>query len=131
VQTATKPAFASALARSFPAEPESATAARHFVVGVLESLVDEESVAVAALLTSELATNSVLHAGTAVDVELTFTVDRVRIEVSDAHPTAPRRVDADPYGTFGRGLALVDAMSAEWGVSRRAAGKGVWFSIDT
>ena len=55
--------------------------------------------AVAALLTSELATNSVLHAGTAVDVELTLRGDQVRIEVNDGHPTAPQRVDADLYGT--------------------------------
>jgi anti-sigma regulatory factor (Ser/Thr protein kinase) len=130
VQTATNPEIETSVARTFPAEAMSATSARHFVVAMLEPLVRDDLVAVAALLTTELATNSVLHARSAIDVHVEVSSDRLRVEVCDAHPERPRRRRADPFGTFGRGLALVDHLSDRWGVSPRSSGKGVWFTLD-
>jgi anti-sigma regulatory factor (Ser/Thr protein kinase) len=130
VQTATNPDISSTVAASFPAEPLSATSARRFVAGFLEPLVQHEVVDVAALLTTELTTNSVLHARTPIDVEITISPAEVRVEVSDAHPSGPRRIAPEDHSTFGRGLVLVEALSDHWGVAHRATGKGVWFSLD-
>jgi anti-sigma regulatory factor (Ser/Thr protein kinase) len=128
-ETTSTPRITNSRAASFPAEALSVPSARRFVSAFLRPLVREDVVHVAALLTSELATNSVLHARTAVDVEVSVSEASVRIEVSDAHPTGPRRVHADRFATFGRGLELVETLSEGWGVSRRAAGKGVWFAL--
>jgi anti-sigma regulatory factor (Ser/Thr protein kinase) len=130
VQTATNPEIETNVARTFPAEATSATSARHFVVATLEPLVREDVLAVAALLTTELATNSVLHARTAIDVQVEVSRDHLRVEVCDTHPGRPRRLHVDRFGTFGRGLALVERLSDGWGVSPRSAGKGVWFCLD-
>ena len=130
MQTATNPEIETTVAATFPAEARSATSARHFVVRTIEPLVRPDVVDVAALLATELATNSVLHAGSAIDVQVTVTCKHLRVEVCDAHPSSPHRLHADLYGTYGRGLALVEQMSDRWGVSPRAAGKGVWFSLD-
>ena len=131
MQTATNPEIETSVARTFPAEAMSATSARHFVVATLEPLVRDDLVAVAALLTTELATNSVLHARSAVDVHARG-VGPTACESRSATPTPTGRAAcaADPFGTFGRGLALVDHLSDGWGVSRRSSGKGVWFTLD-
>jgi anti-sigma regulatory factor (Ser/Thr protein kinase) len=129
VQTATNPVITTTEAASFPAEPISATAARRFVSRILGPVVDEDVMAVVALLTTELAANSVLHARTPIDVEVTVADHEVRVEVRDRHPGSPRRMRTDPLSTFGRGLTLVEALSDRWGVTPRAGGKGVWFSL--
>ncbi len=129
MHTATNPEVMSSTTASFPAEASSATSARHFVAGFLDPLVDDDLVDVAALLTTELATNSVLHARSAIDVGVTVSPAEVRVEISDAHPGRPRRVHADERSTSGRGLAIVEHLSDEWGVAHRGAGKGVWFAL--
>jgi len=102
-------------------------AARHFVREVLR---DEPSdvVGAAELMTSELATNCVLHAHT--DFELT--IERgaeIRVSVhdmSEGHPT-PR--SPTPAERTGRGLRIVEAMSHDWGSIPAQSGKTVWFTL--
>jgi anti-sigma regulatory factor (Ser/Thr protein kinase) len=136
VQTATNPEITASsdlttsAAASFAAEPPSATSARRFVAGFLRPLVRNDLVEVAALLTTELATNSLLHAQSAVDVEVQVSPREVRVEVSDTHPTVPKASRPDAHSTYGRGLLLVESLSDHWGVAPHAAGKGVWFSLD-
>ena len=129
MQTVANPELATRTALSFPAEPASATRARRFVTGVLGSVVGDDVVDVAALLTTELAANSVIHAGSAIDVEISVGEEQVTVLVADTQPGHPTRIEADVEGTFGRGLLLVDRLSDRWGVSPRAAGKVVWFSL--
>lgn len=126
----TSPDSITSAAASFAPEPPSATSARRFVVGVLRPLVRNELVDVAALLTTELATNSVLHARSDLDVEVVVSPREVRVEVSDAHPSVPTARPSDPRSTYGRGLMLVDSLSDRWGVAPHPAGKGVWFSLE-
>lgn len=87
----------------------------------------------AVLVLSELVTNAVKHAarpaGHLIETHLVrLPDDRVRIEVHDACDLRPvlRRADATDEG--GRGLLLVDALTAhQWGVSsRNGIGKAVW-----
>ncbi len=77
------------------------------------------------LVVSELVTNAIRHAGGHGALRLVVGLDNVRIEVDD-HQTRlrPRSTDVNLRG--GRGLALVAAVSARWGVVTRHDGKTVW-----
>lgn len=102
--------------------------ARNFVLERLAGApVDRE---VALLLTSELVTNAIRHAGTNFEVEVCPTADgRVRVSVADASPVVPRPVDAPPEAQSGRGLFFVEHYATAWGVERVAGGKRVWFVL--
>jgi anti-sigma regulatory factor (Ser/Thr protein kinase) len=114
-------------ARRFRCRPEDVTAARLFV---REHLSDEplETVQAAELMTSELATNCVMHAHS--DFELAIdSHDQIRIEVSDAGRGRPTLLQPDVRALTGRGLRIVDAMSDAWGVVANTPGKTVWFTL--
>ena len=98
MQTATNPAIETSVARTFPAEAMSATSARHFVVAVLGPLVRDDLVAVAALLTTELTTNSLLHACSAVDVHVER-VERPPASGGRATPTPTGRAASTPIAS--------------------------------
>ena len=115
---------------TLPADPSSAGAARRFVVERLLN-VDEEIVEAAALLTTELATNAILHAATEFAVNVTTDRDRVRIELTDASPVLPVRRDFSTAAGTGRGLRLVEALAARWGVETEPPGKTVFFEVDS
>ncbi|GAC1517894.1 MAG: hypothetical protein NVS1B12_07080 [Acidimicrobiales bacterium] len=117
---------------TLPADPASAGAARRFVVERLVD-VDDDSVEAAALLTTELATNAILHAATdfAVSVTVTTDHDRVRIELTDASPVLPVRRHFSTAAGTGRGLQLVEALAVRWGVEPTGPGKTVFFEVDT
>ncbi len=97
----------------------------------------------ALLLTTELATNAVVHARTELDVEIVADADRITVSVMDFRtgPLALRHRSAGTTGTRrgsgsvelderGRGLLLVDRLSSSWGTVHHAGGKGVWFRLD-
>lgn len=113
---------------TLPADPSSAGAARRFVIGQIATH-DPDLVDMAALLTTELATNAILHAGTEFSVQVGVVGDRVRIELSDHSPVLPvRRRFSEAAGT-GRGLQLVEAMALRWGVEAAVTGKTVFVEI--
>ncbi len=98
-----------------------------------------------ALIVSELVTNAVKATGSVAD---TLTWDQLRdvgmikvqvargdsclmVEVWDSDPAAlPELTDAPGEAESGRGLVLVDALSARWGHYRMRGGKVVWASVD-
>ncbi|MDQ1709620.1 MAG: hypothetical protein QOG49_1005 [Frankiaceae bacterium] len=84
----------------------------------------------AQLLTSELVTNAVLHAGTDVQVVLEAYADTVHVEVIDLTTRRPvaRYTPYDDLQT-GRGLTLLDSMASSWGVDALDRGKSVWFDL--
>jgi anti-sigma regulatory factor (Ser/Thr protein kinase) len=88
------------------------------------ALVDD-----AMVLASELVTNSVLHGGppliVAVECDGTF----LQVRVRDGSPALPTPRAAAQGDENGRGLALVAAMSDDWGVEPDADGKLVWFVL--
>ena len=121
-------------------EPKAAAAARRFVRETLQAwavapaagrhgLVDD-----AVLLTSELVTNAVVHAGTAVQVTCRLVDGAVEVVVSDGHPgrLVPETPEPAPVGTdctSGRGLRLPAALASAWGVAYGRASKAVWFRL--
>ncbi|PZH10113.1 hypothetical protein C1I97_14175 [Streptomyces sp. NTH33] len=89
------------------------------------------------LVVAELAANAVLHGrvpGRDFALALSFEEGRgvVRIEVTDTHPALPARTAPGPDEDGGRGLVLVDALAADWGVrDRLGPGKTVWAECAT
>jgi serine phosphatase RsbU (regulator of sigma subunit)/anti-sigma regulatory factor (Ser/Thr protein kinase) len=123
-------------AAAFEPEPTAAAAARRFVRETLNSWQlsgRDDLVADAVLLTSELVTNAVVHAGTG--VQLTCRLDGAAVEVSvlDGHPA--RMIPDPPSGAAeadrpnGRGLLLPGALSSSWGVTYAPTAKVVWFRL--
>lgn len=99
---------------------------------MLASWKFDSAIEPAQLLTSELVTNAVLHAGTDVQVVLEAYQDTVHIEVIDLTERQPvaRFTPYDDLQT-GRGLTLLDSMATKWGVDPLERGKSVWFDLDT
>src|SRR5712692_9056017 len=96
------------LDRTFAATPDSARAARYFVQAALGDL-DTEVCDTVLLLTSELATNAMLHARTDFQVTVARLHDDARrIAVTDGNTRLPEPRMASADATTGRGLALVD-----------------------
>ena len=83
----------------------------------------------AALLVSELVTNSVKHSGSDwVEVGIDLGAEGLRIEVSDRSSQTIRPRTPDAHG--GWGLMLVGELSTRWGVERYSTGKTIWVELD-
>lgn len=116
-------------ALSLPALNVSVAAARRTVTALcgpagLVALHDT-----AALLTSEVVTNAVLHGDGTVMVRAHTGDGRLRVEVQDDGDGAPVLQDAARDSEGGRGLALVAALADDWGVEQVPGGKFVWFEL--
>ncbi len=83
------------------------------------------------LLTSELVTNAVVHAGSDIEVRVEVDDTDVWLKVSDDSPARPNHSPATATKTCGRGLVLVAAVADEWGVADvvGGCGKTVWARI--
>jgi anti-sigma regulatory factor (Ser/Thr protein kinase) len=84
---------------------------------------------VAALLTSELATNAVRHARSPFEVRVEVLDCCLRVAVEDDDPRPPARREASLADTNGRGIMLVDTLADAWGMERAGDGKRVWFQV--
>ena len=115
---------------SLPGTQQAAGAARRFLRAALARWaiprLEDRVLDDATLLISELVTNAVVHAGTAVDVMCRLDAGLV-LEISDRHPVRVLHQDRGDEG--GRGLHLVAALSEEWGVTYRRDRKTVWCRI--
>ena len=85
---------------------------------------------VAVLLTSELVTNAIRHeTGGTITLAVACPGDQLRVEVHDTSCFVPVPVDAAPDAETGRGLMLVESLSAEWGCYPTPTGKAVYFTL--
>jgi GAF domain-containing protein len=107
---------------------ESTPTARHWVTEQLHDVPDDV-IACAALLTSELVTNAVLHAATPFTVTLHHMEDRIRVDVADGNPVVPSIKDYAADAATGRGLTLFNTLASNWGVLPVVGGKIVWFEL--
>jgi anti-sigma regulatory factor (Ser/Thr protein kinase) len=82
------------------------------------------------LVVDELVTNAVLHAHGPITLLLDLQGQEVRVEVTDNSPRLPSANPPSESGTSGRGLAIVAAISREWGTRPLASGgKLVWARV--
>ncbi|MFD0884381.1 ATP-binding protein [Streptosporangium algeriense] len=128
--------------RAFAATPSSVPEARGWARELLESL---DGVSCAdllddvLLLLSEVVTNAVVHSDSARHEEGLVTVrigvgnGMVHVEVLDAgsETGGPAVREATADGLGGRGLFLVDLLSADWGAHCGEMGGAVWFRVGT
>jgi serine phosphatase RsbU (regulator of sigma subunit)/anti-sigma regulatory factor (Ser/Thr protein kinase) len=146
-------------AAEFAAAPDAANLARRFVRETLtdwgktgefglDSVLDD-----ALLLTSELVTNAVVHAGTSASVQCELRAGAggapsgIRVVVADRHPSKPlpgpgemetpwtggdpstRAQSAQDAAEHGYGLYLTTYLADTWGVQYSRAAKQVWFEL--
>ncbi len=111
------------------AQPSSVAEARRYCEACLVDWGASDLTARVALLVSELVTNVVLHAGTPCELRLERGA-RLRVEVVDGSRSRPASQMIDPAAGSGRGLLLVEALSAESGTIVEPGGKRVWFEMD-
>lgn len=117
---------------SFPARPGAVRTARSAVRGQLHTWDLDPLGDLAALLVSELVTNSLRHATGPIGVRLVRPAALpgvLLVEVSDPLPDLPRERVARPEDESGRGLQLVAHSSRRWGTRPGGAGKTVWFEL--
>ena len=116
-------------------DPADVPQARHWVLSrCVESGLEEDARFAVELVTSELVANAYQHGLPPV----TVAVDRAEaapegprrlvIGVTDRGPGAPVVKEFDDEALGGRGMALVESLTAEWGVAPASAGPGktVW-----
>lgn len=115
-----------------PGVPAQVSAARHLVTTALgrDHPLHDDCV----LLTSELATNAVLHSQSGDGGCFTLAVHasgrRVRVRIADdGSDEPPCACRTNLHGTSGRGLPLLEALSHRWGFVRENGANTVWFEL--
>ncbi len=110
--------------------PEAVRHARRFTRRTLRSWGVAEEADAALLAVSELVTNALVHTDGRVRLDLTLINHRLRIAVADSSPRTPIKPTSIGWeATGGRGILLVEAMSAAWGSVPVSGGKQVWAEI--
>jgi anti-anti-sigma regulatory factor/anti-sigma regulatory factor (Ser/Thr protein kinase) len=109
--------------------PSSATEARWFVDEICRSWGVEKLSGPAQLVATELVSNSIRHARTAIELMVSLRSRYLHIAVRDRSVVLPRRRAADLHGEGGRGLLVVEALSTAWGSSPTDDGKVVWATL--
>ncbi|HEX8628275.1 MAG TPA: SpoIIE family protein phosphatase [Catenuloplanes sp.] len=122
-----------------PNDRRTPAAARAVVRAALEEAGLDELLNEALLLTTELSTNAVVHAGTDLDIEVATDPVGLTVTVTDFSPGPVEQLtvglknetaDIEDVSERGRGLLLVDHFASRWGTTHHGGGKGVWFRLD-
>ncbi len=112
-----------------PARPSASRQARHWVVDRLAEMRLEPLADAVELLTSELVTNALIHAGTPMVLRLRPAGAGVEVEVHDGSAMPPARRHYSSTATTGRGVEVLDSLADEWGWRPDVDGKTVWFRV--
>jgi serine/threonine-protein kinase RsbW len=127
-----KAASAISQARIFDGSPAEIRNVRDFVAQLVDGCPVADEVV---LLSSELATNAVLHSASGADgtfsVSVLVDVRLIRVEVHDlGSVTVPTIRRSHQPGESGAGLSVVDTMADRWGFHGGPRGRVVWFEMD-
>lgn len=112
--------------RAFRPRVESAGLARQVVRAACTDADVGELRFDALLVATELVTNAVTHARTALGLTVRAWPDAVRIEVRDRVSKRPVLRHPDVSASGGRGLAMMGTLCSAWGIDPSANGKTVW-----
>lgn len=117
-------------ALQLPADRTSARAARGFAQSTLNEWGVADNVDDILLVVTELVNNAVTHAGTDCELRLSVSPLSLRIEVIDGGGGTPDPLPPSATRNHGRGLHLIDALTAAWGFQPIASGgKMVWAEL--
>lgn len=116
LESVTRPATSEEAVLELPQDLASVRDARRFVRERLaewriESLVDD-----AFIVVSELAANAITHADSSYRIRLALSEAALRIEVRDGGAGTPEPQPMSMTDEHGRGLLMVAALSASWGI---------------
>jgi anti-sigma regulatory factor (Ser/Thr protein kinase) len=120
--------------RRFRGGVTAARVARQAVREEFKDALPRTRLADVELLVSELATNSVRHAGCGeadeLSMEAEVEADRIRVSMFDPGAGFDEHTPAPPAngGSGGYGLLLLDRLSDRWGVQREGR-FNVWFEV--
>jgi hypothetical protein len=105
--------------------PTAPRASRNFVSRTLLDWGLGRLIPSASLVVSELVTNSTIHAGSDVDLSLSWNLEALRLTVRDNSFDLPRQ-RFPRFDQNGRGLSVVAGLSRSFGVLPTDDGKVVW-----
>jgi anti-sigma regulatory factor (Ser/Thr protein kinase) len=120
---------AEAAAWTLTARPTAVAQARDLIRDRLLAWDLQGLADVVELLVSELVTNALRYGIAPFGLRMTRDAANIMVEVSDGNPTVPRLRNVQVGDEGGRGLHLVDELSADWGVRTHPQGKTVWFTL--
>jgi anti-sigma regulatory factor (Ser/Thr protein kinase) len=119
----------SLIAFTLPSTPYSVQMARFYVRAALTYHELGDYAENAEMVTSELVTNAIRHAGApkfGLEVMRIADSGAVAISVTDPSPHPPVKRDLSEHTEHGRGLNIVDALCASWGWRPQDPGKTVY-----
>ena len=109
--------------------PAAVASVRRFVREALTVWGLDDLVGDATLVTSELATNAIMHGSSPFRTSLVRADSVVRVSVEDGSMTWPQRHDAQPSDQDGRGMAIVATLSHRSGCHSTPHGKVAWAEL--
>jgi len=130
LESVARPTVQSEAVLDLPQELGSVRSARRFVKETLDqwdllAVLDD-----ALLVVSELAANAITHADSAYRVRLVSTPRSLRIEVRDGGAGTPEPQPQSMTNEHGRGLLMVAAIAASWGIEKSEdSRKLVWAEL--
>jgi anti-sigma regulatory factor (Ser/Thr protein kinase) len=112
---------------------DAARVGRHFVEDQVRRRAADVLLDDAALVAAELLANARQHGAAPISVCVSGSAGLLRLEVHDGSPRAPVRLAQSLTNMTGRGLNLVEAVTARWGCERSTSdgGKIVWAEFDS
>jgi anti-sigma regulatory factor (Ser/Thr protein kinase) len=133
VSTHARPRGHPGYSETMPCAPESAATARSLIRTALGAWglgrLEDDGI----LVVTEFVSNAARHTdGHHIRVAVSRpTRNTVRIQVTDRSRALPVRHSATPDDTRGRGLEIVDALTARWGTEHLPWGKRVWCELNS
>ena len=100
------------------------------LAGGLSPYAMEDLAGDAAMVVSELVTNAIRAGASTIRLDVGRVGGLFRITVIDDADGMPILSEPDPSAVAGRGLRIVDALSARWGVEPSNGRKRVWADLD-
>jgi CheY-like chemotaxis protein/anti-sigma regulatory factor (Ser/Thr protein kinase) len=113
----------------FEADVSTVPQARDFVRRWLHEWGASHVFDEASLIVTELAANAVLHAGSPYVVRLSHSAGVVRFAGADGDVGTPEPQPFSAVAESGRGIVLVSAISASWGIEDQPRGKVTWAEL--
>jgi hypothetical protein len=113
----------------FTIHAEDPAYARQIVRSTLRG-ANSDAVETAALLTSELVTDAMVHSITDPQLFLDAREGHVYVEVRDSDArVALTPLHIEPWGPHGWALDMMNALASSWGIECLGEGKAIWFDL--